>query len=193
MTHIDSRTCSLCKKNKPDDEFKGCLKSCNSCREYQREYYQQNTERIKSRSRRRQLSNAEDIKKYRADYYQKNKKKMNAASKRWQQENLEACNKKKREYYQNNKTLIHRQRKARRYGLTLEELQNLESICACQVCGVSVEWANRAVAKDDAVIDHCHESGEVRGVLCRTCNAGIGLLGDTAESLQNAINYLKSR
>lgn len=40
------------------------------------------------------------------------------------------------------------------------------------------------------VIDHDHETGIVRGLLCVGCNAGLGLLGDTLEQLQEAVRYL---
>lgn len=40
-------------------------------------------------------------------------------------------------------------------------------------------------------VDHNHETGQVRGLLCDNCNRGIGLLGDTVESLTDAVNYLK--
>jgi len=38
---------------------------------------------------------------------------------------------------------------------------------------------------------HCHTTGKIRGVLCPNCNRGIGMLGDTAEAVQKAVNYLK--
>lgn len=44
--------------------------------------------------------------------------------------------------------------------------------------------------KDGLVIDHNHETGKVRGLLCPTCNSGIGLLKDSTLVLQSAINYL---
>jgi len=40
-------------------------------------------------------------------------------------------------------------------------------------------------------IDHCHDTGKVRGLLCATCNSAIGLLGDTAERVQRAVEYLR--
>src|SRR5262245_7825699 len=52
---------------------------------------------------------------------------------------------------------------------------------ACEVCG------------SDALLhlDHDHATGSIRGWLCRTCNVGIGALGDTLESLERAVAYLK--
>ena len=43
---------------------------------------------------------------------------------------------------------------------------------------------------DNLVVDHDHTTGKFRGWLCRSCNLGIGKLGDTVESVQNALNYL---
>lgn len=39
-------------------------------------------------------------------------------------------------------------------------------------------------------VDHCHKTAVVRGLLCRSCNTGLGLLKDDIELLNNAIEYL---
>lgn len=44
---------------------------------------------------------------------------------------------------------------------------------------------------DDMVIDHNHQTGKVRGLLCNDCNAGIGLLKDNTANLKRAIEYLE--
>lgn len=43
------------------------------------------------------------------------------------------------------------------------------------------------------VVDHCHDTGDVRGLICGDCNKGIGFLGDgrDLEIFKNAIEYLK--
>lgn len=51
-----------------------------------------------------------------------------------------------------------------------------------------------AICKRDRPLrlDHCHTTGKVRGLLCGTCNTGIGSLGDTAEGVYAAYLYLES-
>lgn len=53
----------------------------------------------------------------------------------------------------------------------------------CQCCGRDLTCENR-------VLDHCHETGKVRGILCRQCNTGIGSLQDNLEGIKNALFYL---
>jgi hypothetical protein len=40
-------------------------------------------------------------------------------------------------------------------------------------------------------VDHCHNTGKVRGILCRACNVGIGNLGDDPNVLRAAVGYLE--
>jgi hypothetical protein len=43
---------------------------------------------------------------------------------------------------------------------------------------------------DKLVYDHDHATLEFRGWICQQCNQGLGLLGDTIESIENVKNYL---
>jgi hypothetical protein len=84
-------------------------------------------------------------------------------------------------------------RRARRRGLTVEQLQALEiaqgSLCA--ICG-QPETALGAHGKVKSLaVDHDHETGRIRGLLCNNCNRAIGLLGDSVELLLKAVEYLK--
>ena len=40
------------------------------------------------------------------------------------------------------------------------------------------------------VLDHCHETGKLRGFLCKVCNTSIGALGDNLEGIERARTYL---
>lgn len=74
---------------------------------------------------------------------------------------------------------------ARTYGLTLEEY-DIMSRDGCNICGVKTESDGRRLA-----VDHCHDTGEVRGVLCRRCNKTLGQFEDSVLLLHNAITYLQ--
>lgn len=71
--------------------------------------------------------------------------------------------------------------------------------------GVSREQYNQMLASQDGVcpvcyeppadgeafvVDHCHDTGEVRGLLHLTCNSGIGQLKDCPVICQQAVYYL---
>lgn len=66
------------------------------------------------------------------------------------------------------------------YGLTAAQVEEMKK-GGCHICGRHVRLA----------IDHDHDTGAVRGVLCHACNTGIGKLGDSIEGLERALEYLK--
>jgi hypothetical protein len=41
-------------------------------------------------------------------------------------------------------------------------------------------------------VDHDHETGAIRGLLCKHCNSSLGKLGDNLEGLMRAVDYLKN-
>lgn len=72
----------------------------------------------------------------------------------------------------------------REHGITYDEYVKMfnEVGGLCQICGRSFE---------KLCIDHCHESGVTRGLLCNSCNIGIGHFEDNPNSIRSAIDYLK--
>lgn len=73
----------------------------------------------------------------------------------------------------------------RHYGITPEEYDAMlaRQAGACGVCGCRPAGALH--------VDHDHESGAVRGLLCGSCNLGLGKLGDSIEALERALAYLR--
>lgn len=69
-----------------------------------------------------------------------------------------------------------------KYGITLEDLNNMkeEQNHSCKIC----------TKEGEMVVDHCHDSGEVRGLLCSGCNKALGFFVDSPINLHNAIIYL---
>jgi hypothetical protein len=78
----------------------------------------------------------------------------------------------------------------RRYGITPSDYDQMlsDQNGACKICG------SKDSKKGDHrfMVDHCHTTGKVRGLLCGPCNSAIGLLGDNISTLQAAINYLST-
>ena len=77
-----------------------------------------------------------------------------------------------------------------RYDLTFAEFDKLHEINNCECCGTEL---NTARGRNRRQIDHCHDTNQIRGVLCWNCNTSIGKLGDNVEGLERALNYLRSR
>ena len=55
----------------------------------------------------------------------------------------------------------------------------------CMICGVDEPTNGKALA-----VDHCHNTGRFRGLLCVSCNAGVGMFKDTPSLLVAAASYL---
>ncbi len=74
----------------------------------------------------------------------------------------------------------------KRYGITKTEADKLKA-GGCDICGrteVAGRWGN------NMHIDHDHETGKVRGVLCHGCNVSLGHFDDDPVLLQRAVDYL---
>lgn len=77
------------------------------------------------------------------------------------------------------------------YGLTVEEYQAIwdKQSGRCDICDVTLN--NNTRDANSAHLDHCHKTSKVRGILCSTCNRGIGYMKDNTETLKNAAKYLR--
>jgi hypothetical protein len=71
------------------------------------------------------------------------------------------------------------------YGMTLDEYNELleKQNYGCAICGNNN--GNRVM-----FVDHNHETGEIRGLLCTRCNCAIGLFDDDVEKIAKSIDYL---
>lgn len=74
------------------------------------------------------------------------------------------------------------------YGITLEQYDAMVAAQKglCGICGKPELRGDHRLA-----VDHCHESGNVRGLLCRACNQALGTFGDTIAGLKLVMAYLE--
>lgn len=73
-----------------------------------------------------------------------------------------------------------------KYKLEVTDYKNmlLSQLNSCAICFISFKNAQPC-------IDHCHTTGKIRGLLCSSCNRGLGLFNDNEVSLMRAADYLK--
>lgn len=60
----------------------------------------------------------------------------------------------------------------------------------CETCAETLTF--RGVVRRLAV-DHCHQSGKIRGLLCADCNRALGMFKDNAQALRRAADYIEER
>ena len=70
------------------------------------------------------------------------------------------------------------------YGISYDEYEDLLDKAGrkCQICGGLGQYL---------CVDHCHETGKVRGILCSSCNKALGTFGDNLEGLLKVVKYLE--
>lgn len=119
---------------------------------------------------------------YAAEYRQKNAE--HFASTEFREENA----KKSRAYSKANSVNLKSSRLVRDYGITLEEREELllKQGGVCAICSAD----NPRRIKADWAVDHCHDTGSVRGILCHPCNLMLGHAHDNPAALVAAITYL---
>lgn len=78
----------------------------------------------------------------------------------------------------------------RKYKITEEQHEQMmkdQSLC-CAIC-----QKPETVQKLKFSIDHCHETGKIRGLLCINCNLGLGRFEDNADRFRRAADYLEGK
>jgi hypothetical protein len=167
----------------------------------QRAYYQKYKDRLRRYAKEYNLRNKDQVSQQRKEHYQLNR---------------EAKIRKSREYYQANKAAIQRKNTERRrryrqtpegraalqrenrrryqairdwtlrkkFGIGIEQFEELlkKQHHRCAICGVKEDGQKLDV-------DHCHKTKKVRGLLCRSCNIGLGMFKDDQKILHAAYLY----
>ena len=142
-------------------------------RAYMREYYAANKEKFRPKSpEKRDEYNANRREKYSADPVMQEKYRLSARE--WR-----AANPERRQ-----------DQRMRKYGITDAEYQRMfdGQSGKCAICR-SDSTGHRGQSR--LHVDHCHTTGVVRGLLCLSCNHGIGKFRDSIERLERAIEYLR--
>ncbi len=140
--------------------------------------------------------------------YDVNREKRIATSAKWKEENRDRANareranraknpekyrERERKYKKRNWARLSVHESLRKLGLTNEQfvLMNEKQNKKCSICGLEETRKSRNGGICRLAIDHCHESGKIRGLLCHACNTAIGKFKDNTDLLKSAIRYLE--
>lgn len=171
-------TCSKCNALIPENDTRKYRTWCKECSaKSSSEWRMKNREDILEKSRKWYENNKEKRTKQINEYYIKNKEYLITASKKWSEANKDRIRKNSERH------------RIKRMGISEEEYMKMFLLQngKCAIC----EIHQKDIPKNFS-IDHCHETGEVRGLLCNNCNAGIGFLKDDVELVKSAVKYLEN-
>lgn len=154
-------------------------KACDKQRRATRHAANPELEKAKGRNRMSRWRNAspqnwEKARLQSLKWHRANKEKTKEANLEWRKNNPE-----KVRLYDTNKHL------KSKYGITLAKYNYLHKL-QNGVCSICLKANNNR----RLVVDHCHATGKVRGLLCTPCNTGIGQLKDSPSLLRKAAEYL---
>lgn len=175
--------------------------------EYNKKYHQDHLESERERKRawyheNKDSLDKEALKEYHDAYYQANKENWNKRT----PEQREKINAARRTKYANDQAYRDQQRlkakewqeahpqkrkaqRIKKFGITLDEFNQLlkDQDGKCAICG----YSDRSNPNFFPVVDHDHETGKVRGLLCMNCNQAIGKFKDDLNIIKSAISYLE--
>lgn len=139
--------------------------------EYMKAYYAANQDKFKRRTPEQQEKYNETRRKKYAESLEL-REAMRAAAKAWQDGN----------------PIKRKAQRLKQYGIAVSDFNDLMAIQGgrCAICGHS----DTSKAGFFPLVDHCHKTGNVRGLLCMACNQGLGKFRDNVDHLFSAISYL---
>jgi len=182
----DEKAYNKAYREKNKEKIKAYKKTWNKA------YHEKNKEKLRAKNKAYREKNREELnvkkKAWSKAYYEKNKEKINARNKAYREKNREELNVKKKAYREKNRDKIRAKDLERNFGIGLHEynLMFTEQKGKCACCGIHQNELTVNLA-----VDHDHDTGLIRGLLCHICNTGIGKLGDNIEGLMKALNYLE--
>lgn len=109
-------------------------------------------------------------------YYERHKEQRHAKAKQWRVNNRDKVRVNNHIY------------KLRAYGLTVEQYDQMmqDQGGGCAICGLKEKRGTRLH------VDHVHDTGKVRGLLCTNHNVAIGMLQDNVELIKRVIAYIEA-
>lgn len=175
-----TRFCPKCEKDLPYSlDFYPNASYCKLCAaKYQREWYKPGEKYQLKQQGLKRCSKCKDIKPH--NEFGKNGRTKDGLEQKYNAD-CKVCSRARTFNQVRNRNLYNK------YGITLDEynLMLLKQNNVCLICNKT--------PGDTMVVDHDHNTGNVRGLLCNLCNRGLGMLGDDLNNIRRAMKYLEQK
>ena len=150
-------------------------KNLQKAKQQKRDWRKNNPEKVKESSRKYYLKNKVKWAIKSREYYIAHKDRIDEYARLWVLKNPE----KVKRYLR--KSIL------KRYNISIEQYDSMfkEQNGLCAICNLPEKASKWSLS-----VDHNHKNGEVRGLLCRDCNAALGLFKDNVLLLRSSIKYL---
>lgn len=121
---------------------------------------------------------------YRKEWLSRNPEKRRSVWTEWNKKNPTSLKRAQTKWSAENRELRKNNYLEKQYGMTLAEFnQTLQGQGGgCAICNSNTKRMH---------VDHDHETGRVRGILCARCNLGVGYFKDTPDNCRKAAEYLE--
>lgn len=145
-------------------------------------------ERAKENRKQYREKHLEELNANHRKYYQEHKDELRAYQKQYKIDHPEEYKARNKIYTRNHRGI----KLSERYGITEEEYNELHTKQGgvCAICGKPETMKQKGTLKHLAV-DHDHETGKIRGLLCTKCNASIGQMYEDPILLRKAADYIE--
>jgi hypothetical protein len=190
------KTCTRCGEPKSANEFsfddkkrglrKAVCKAC--CSRADKIRYAQNPEPAKERARQQRLTRPEEMKAYDAAYHLAHREERNARASQWVKDHRDVHDAQGRAWRQDNPRKSRGMFLKSKYGLTLEAWDAMLIVQCGRCAGCGRFFENTPL---EPSVDHDHETGMVRELVCAPCNHTIGYAEEDIERLLGLVEYLR--
>lgn len=153
-----------------------------------REYNEENKDAVRKKHKDWKATNPDKVKANRARYYAGNKEAINARRKARVASNPDKEKERAKEYRKRRPEVFKKTWLKYQYGLTPAER---EAMLAAQQYRCAICLSEDPNTKKGWHVDHCHDTGRVRGLLCRRCNVGLGHFKDDTALLEKVVQYIR--
>lgn len=166
-------------------------------REYMRKWYAANKDRVNAQRRAARINgDREKLNEQNRERWKRYKPRAKIVNKAWREKSREAIKARSKKWNELNREKCRLDKVQKKFGLSADDYKALvakqNGVCAvCQRPEVARDGRSGRVK--ELAVDHDHETGKVRGLLCSSCNRAIGHLNEDPKLLLAAANYLISQ